>query len=106
MEQTLDLMRKRHAYFSKLIEQNGIHTAQEFYDLMQDTCEMFGVDLNVRDGECSLNIECEGYDYEYYTISDGVHGGLATVSPIVCFQWWCANTEANIFEIDSLDNAV
>lgn len=105
MEQTLELMRKRHAYFSRLIEENNIHTAQEFYDLMRDTCEMLGVDLDVGDGECSLNIECKGYDYESYTISDGVSGGLAKVNPVVHFQWWCANTSANIFEIDSLDDA-
>lgn len=85
MEQTLELMRKRHAYYTKLIVQNNIHSAREFYERLNETFEMFGVDLFPDDGTCLISITCEDYDYEEYTVCDGINDGLATVSPII--EW-------------------
>lgn len=87
MEQTIELMRRRHAYYTKLIAEHNIHTAREFYAELHELFAMFGVDvyLNEAKTECSIAITCEDYDYEDYTVTDGKDGGLATISPVV--EW-------------------
>ena len=87
MEQTIELMRKRHAYYTKLIEEHDIRTAREFYAQLHELFAMFGVDvyLNEDETECTIAITCEDYDYEDYTVVDGKDGGLATISPVV--EW-------------------
>lgn len=105
MEQTLELMRRRHAYFTRLIEENGIRTAREFYDRFYEQFLLTGTELLIDEDSCSIDILYYDYDYENYTITDGFGGGLATVSPEVAFQWCCTNVYADIFEIDSLDEA-
>lgn len=42
MEQTIELMRKRHAYYTKLIEERNIHTACEFYNELHELFAMYG----------------------------------------------------------------
>lgn len=101
MEQTIELMRKRHAYYTKLIAEHDIHTAREFYTELHKLFAMFGVDvyLNEAESECCINIICEDCDYEDYTVTDGKDGGLATVSSIV--KWmhptYLRNDEIDIF---------
>lgn len=101
MEQTIELMRKRHAYYTKLIEEHDIHTAREFYAELHELFAMFGVDvyLNDTETECTIAIFCEEFDYEDYTVTDGKDGCLATVSPIV--KWmhpiYLRNDEIDIF---------
>lgn len=98
------MMRKRHAYFSSLIEERSIKTAKQFYEELYDWFILFGIELSLDSDEkyCGICIELEYTDYEQYTITDG-DGGLAEVSPRV---WWndnyCANSEINIFEEDRL----
>lgn len=85
MEQTIELMRKRHAYYTKLIAEHNIHTACEFYAQLHELFAMFGVDvyLNESESECTIAITCEDYDYEDYTVASGKESGLATISSIV-----------------------
>ena len=102
MEQTLELMRKRHAYFTSLIKEHDIRTAKEFYDKLNEWFELFGIELSMIDEhQCSLCIELEYTDYESYTIFD--ENGKAKVSSSV---WWndnyCANSDVNIFEEEKL----
>lgn len=87
MEQTIELMRKRHAYYTKLIEVRNIHTAREFYAELHELFAMFGVDvyLNEAETECTIAITCEDYDYEDYTVVDGKDGGLAAIK--VTVEW-------------------
>lgn len=87
MEQTIELMRKRHAYYTKLIAEHNIHTAREFYTQLNEFFAMFSVDLylNEAETECTIAITCEDYDYEDYTVADSKDGGLATISPVV--EW-------------------
>ena len=105
MEQTVDMMRKRHAYFTALIAERGIKTARQFYDELHEWFELFGIELSLNsDGkQCSICIELEYTDYEYYTVIDGDSGDSATISSDV---WWndnyCANSTVNIFEKDKL----
>lgn len=101
MEQTIELMRKRHAYYTKLIAEHDIHTARKFYERLQELFAMFGVDLyhSESESDCMIAITCEDYDYEDYTVTDGKNGGLATVSPIVGWKhptYMCGD-EINIF---------
>lgn len=105
MNQSLELMRKRHAYYTRLITDNDIHTAQEFYDRFTEQFMLIGTQLSMNNGNCDIYIECDGYDYEYYTIIDGESDGFASVSPVVAFKTWCTNLDANIFEINHLDGA-
>lgn len=101
MEQTIELMRKRHAYYTKLIAEHNIHTASEFYAKLHELFAMFGVDiyLNEAETECTIAITCEDYDYEDYTVVDGKDGGLAIVLPDV--EWkhptYMCNDEIDIF---------
>lgn len=102
MEQTLELMRKRHAYFTSLIKEHDIRTAKEFYDKLHEWFELFGIELSMIDEhQCNLCIELEYTDYESYTIFD--ENGEAKVSSSV---WWndnyCANSDIDIFEEEKL----
>lgn len=105
MNQSIELMRRRHAYYTRLITDNDIHTAQEFYDRFSEQFMLIGTQLSMNNGNCDIYIECDGYDYEYYTIVDGESDGFASVSPVVAFKTWCTNLDANIFEINHLDEA-
>lgn len=101
MEQSIELMRKRHAYYTELIKEHGIHTAREFYEKLHDLFAMFGIDLyfDESESECRISITCEDYDYEDYTVADGTEGGPATVSPVV--EWkhptYMCHDEIDIF---------
>ncbi|MDE7385842.1 MAG: hypothetical protein K2N28_01750 [Muribaculaceae bacterium] len=100
MEQSIELMRRRHAYFTKLIAGHNIHTAGEFCDKLGELFEMFGVEVFVNvdaPDTATISITCEGYDYEDYTVHDGVDGGLATVSNIVEWKPLCSSEEIDIF---------
>lgn len=103
MEQTLEMMRKRHAYFSSLIEERGIKTARQFYDELHDWFMLFGIELSMcNDHACGLCIEFEYSDYEQYIIEDQENGEVM-VSP--CVGWndnYCCNSEIHIFEEDRL----
>lgn len=101
MEQTIELMRKRHVYYTKLIAEHDIHTAREFYAELHELFAMFGVDvyLNEAETECTIAITCEDYDYEDYTVADGKDGDVAIISPVV--EWkhptYLCNDEIDIF---------
>ena len=75
MEQTIELMRKRHAYYTKLIEERNIHTAREFYAELHELFAIFGVDvyLNETETECTIAITCEDYDYEDSPVVEWKH---------------------------------
>lgn len=104
MEQTIEMMRKRHAYFSSLIKEHDIKTAKQFYEEFYDRFLLFGIELLLDSDakQCGICIELEYSDYEQYTVTEG-DGILAKVSP---FVWWndnyCANSEVNIFEEEKL----
>ena len=103
MKQSIELMRRRHAYYTRLISDSDIHTAQEFYDRFHEQFMLTGTQLWMKNGACDIHIECEDYDYEDYTIVDGKSNGLASVSPVVAFKTVCTNVDANIFEINHID---
>lgn len=110
MEQTIELMRKRHAYFTKLIEERNIHTAREFYAELHELFAMFGVDvyLNEAEMECTIAITCEDYDYEDYTVVDGKDGGLAEIKVTVeCkHPTYMYNTVVDVFADSPWENQV
>ena len=100
MEQTLDMMRKRHEYFTQLISEHQIHTAREFCDILGKMFEIFGVEVSCGEGYGEIYIEFEGYDYENYKIIDGVDGKLATIDNIVMWNdpvYLCSDA-VNIFK--------
>lgn len=98
-KETIKLMQRRHAYYTKLINEAKVKTAQEFYENFKNHFEMYGIKLELSDDKtnCSIYLELGDYDYEQYWIEDGLNGSLATVSPNVAFKDWFTNLEVNIF---------
>ena len=98
-KETIKLMQRRHAYYTKLINEAKVKTAQEFYENFKDHFEMYGIKLELSDDKtnCSIYLELGDYDYEQFWIEDGLNGSLATVSPNVAFKDWFTNLEVNIF---------
>ena len=103
-KKTLELMRRRHAYYTKLITDAGIKTAQEFFDRYREHFEMYGISLSLSDdnSSCSIYLELGDYDYESYWVEDGKNGNLAEVSPDVWFKELFNNVEVNIFTEEEL----
>lgn len=105
MEQTIEWMRKRHAYYTSLIEEKGIATARQFYDELYDFFMLFCIELqyNLESDRCFIYIDLEYYDYECYEINTDKEKGRAVVSPVVDYKDVnCAHTNVNIFEDDEL----
>lgn len=104
-KRTLELMRRRHAHYTKLINDGKIKTAQEFYDRFKEHFEMYGIKLELSDDKsnCSINLELGDYDYEQYWVENGVNDSLATVSPNVAFKDMFINVEINIFTEEELE---
>ena len=98
-KKALELMRRRHAYYTKLINDAGIKTAKEFYDKYKEHFEMYGINLTMSDDNlwCTIYLELGDYDYEDYGVTDGKNGNLAVVGPNVSFKELFNNVEVNIF---------
>lgn len=98
-KETIALMRRRHAHYTKLINDAKVKTAQEFYDRFKEHFEMHGIKLELSDDKanCSIYLELGDYDYEQYWVEDGPNDNLAVVSPNVAFNDLFTNLEVNIF---------
>ncbi len=98
-KETIEMMRRRHAYYTKLINDGKIKTAQEFYDRFKEHFEMYGIKLELSDDKsnCSIYLELGDCDYEQYWVKDGPNDVLASVSPDVAFKDLFTNLEVNIF---------
>lgn len=97
--ETIEMMRRRHAHYTKLINDAAIKTAREFYDRFKEHFEMYGIKLELSDekSNCSIYLELGDYDYEQYWIENGSNDGFASVSPDVAFKDLFTNLEVNIF---------
>ena len=87
-KETLELMRRRHAYYTKLITDAEIKTAEEFYERYSEQFLMYGIELKLSDNKkwCSIHLELEDYDYEDYWVEDSKDDTFAEVSPEVSFK--------------------
>ena len=103
-KETLELMHRRHAYYTKLITDAGIKTAEEFYERYREHFLMYGIKLKLSDNKkwCSIHLELEDYDYEDYGVEDGKDDTLAEVNPEVPFTDMFNNAEVNIFTGEEL----
>lgn len=103
-KESLELMRRRHAYYTKLITDAGIKTAQDFYDRFKEQFLMYGIKLELSDNKewCSIYLELGDYDYENYHVGDGKDDSLAEVDPEVSFKDLFTNVEVNIFTGEEL----
>lgn len=103
-KETLELMRRRHAYYTKLITDAEIKTAEEFYERYSEQFLMYGIELKLSDNKkwCSIHLELEDYDYEDYGVEDGKDDTLAEVSPETAFKDLFRNAEVNIFTGEEL----
>lgn len=98
-KETIEMMRRRHAHYTKLINDGKIKTAQEFYDRFKEHFEMYGIKLELSDDKsnCSIYLELGDYDYEQYWVEDCPNDNFAVVSPNVAFKDLFTNLEVNIF---------
>lgn len=98
-KEPIEMMRRRHAHYTKLINDGKIKTAQEFYDRFKEHFEMYGIKLELSDDKlnCSIYLELGDYDYEQYWVQDSPNDVLASVSPDVAFKDLFTNLEVNIF---------
>ena len=98
-KETLELMHRRHAYYTKLITDAEIKTAEEFYERYSEQFLMYGIELKLSDNNewCSIYLELGDYDYEDYGVEDGKDDTLAEVNPEVSFKGMFNNAEVNIF---------
>lgn len=98
-KEPIEMMRRRHAHYTKLINDGKIKTAQEFYDRFKEHFEMYGIKLELSDDKsnCSIYLELGDYDYEQYWVEDGPNDNFAVVSPNVAFKDLFTNLEVNIF---------
>lgn len=96
---TIELIRRRHTYYTKLINDAKIKTAQDFYYRFKEHFEMYGIKLELSDDKssCSFYLELGNYDYEQYRVEDSLNDNLAVISPNVAFKDWFTNLEINIF---------
>ena len=103
-KETLELMHRRHAYYTKLITDAGIKTAEEFYERYSEQFLMYGIKLMLSDNNewCSIYLELGDYDYEDYGVEDGKDDTLAEVNPEVPFTDMFNNVEVNIFTGEEL----
>ncbi len=103
-KETLELMRRRNAYYTQLITDAGIKTAEEFYERYREHFLMYGIELKLSDNNewCSIYLELGDYDYESYSIGNGRDERLAEVSPEVSFKDMFNNVEVNIFTREEL----
>ena len=103
-KETLELMHRRHAYYTKLITDAEIKTAEEFYERYSEQFLMYGIELKLSDNKkwCSIHLELEDYGYEDYGVEDGKDDTLAEVSPEVSFKDMFNNVEVNIFTGEEL----
>lgn len=103
-KETLELMHRRHAYYTKLITDAGIKTAEEFYERYSEQFLMYGIKLKLSDNNewCSIYLELGDYDYEDYGVEDGKDDTLAEVSPETAFKDLFRNAEVNIFTVEEL----
>ena len=103
-KETLELMRRRHAYYTKLITDAEIKIAEEFYERYREQFLMYGIKLKLSDNNewCSIYLELGDYDYEDYGVEDGKDDTLAEVSPEVSFKDMFNNVEVNIFTGEEL----
>lgn len=103
-KETLELMHRRHAYYTKLITDAGIKTAEEFYERYSEQFLMYGIELKLSDNNewCSIYLELGDYDYEDYGVEDGKDDTLAEVSPEVSFKDMLNNVKVNIFTGEEL----
>ena len=78
-KETIEMMRRRHAHYTKLINDGKIKTAKEFYDRFKEHFEMYGIELKLSDDKtnCSIYLELGDYDYEQFWIEDGLNDRLA-----------------------------
>ena len=103
-KETLELMRRRHAYYTQLINDAEIKTAEEFYERYSEQFLMYGIELKLSDNKkwCSIHLELEDYGYEDYGVEDGKDDTLAEVNPEVPFTDMFNNVEVNIFTGEEL----
>lgn len=103
-KEAIELMQRRHAYYTKLINEAQIKTALEFYEKLKEHFLMYGIKLELSDDKtyCSIYLELGDYDYEQYWIENGPNDSLAVVSPVVAFKEMFTNHEVNIFTGEEL----
>ena len=99
LKETLGLLRRRHAFYIKLITDAGIKTAEEFYERYSEQFLMYGIKLVLPDDKswCSIHLELGDDDFECFCIVSGKDDTLADVCSVVSFKDMFRHIEVDIF---------
>ncbi|WP_289737348.1 hypothetical protein [Paramuribaculum intestinale] len=97
LKETLELLRRRHAYYTKLITDAGIKTVEEFYDRYKEHFLMYGIELKLSDNKkwCSIYLELGNDDFEYFCVVND--DTMAAVCDVVTFKDIFRHIEVDIF---------
>lgn len=100
-EERCDLMRKRHAFLSNLVEPYS--TLDDFTKDKDEWLAVLGIELTQQEEYISLYMSLGYSDYEtYHIVSDG--NGKLAVSHVI---WWqhlfCFNQLLDIFSLKSVE---
>lgn len=97
-KQMYEMMRKRHAYFSEIIQEYT--SFEDFIGKNEEWLAINGIELRKEEKYVCLHIQLDAMDYETYHVIQGQDGKLA-ISHVI---WWSdiydANTIFNIFTED------
>lgn len=98
MNQSIELMRRRHAYFSQLVAK---YTS--IADFIADNEEHFtimGVNLSGNEESAWINIDFDLNNYELYTIERKSDGTLCVSDEVLWQNDYACNSTINIFTGD------
>lgn len=95
MKQSLELMRKRHAYFSQLVAKYT--SIGDFIADNEEHFTLMGVELSGNEESAWINIDFELNNYELYTIERKSDGNLCISDEVLWQNDYASNSTINIF---------
>ena len=102
-KETLELMRRRHAYYTKLITDAEIKTAVKCYERYREQFLMDGIKLELSDNKewCSIHLELWSYaDYTYCLTSLPFRAGGKRDEALEIFNWITHYSDITVLQDD------
>lgn len=100
-EKQLEMMRRRHNYFKKLIDDQGLPASGDFYLMYHDFFEIMGNEICYDNplggyGDAKIIVHLLDGNTEEYIVNSRFATGYAKVSPIVVCKRNGVSTEVDI----------
>lgn len=95
-DERIEMMRKRHAFFSKMVE--GYSDLHKFFIENDERFAIMGMELSELNTCLQIYIQLDFTEYEYYYIDKSKDGNLV-VRDTVSWDEYCACTDIDIFSM-------